>query len=60
MKCCECGKKIPKARLKAVPDTDYCVACAAEEEKHKEPIAFLPDGGDPRDLMDIVTPDDGD
>ena len=27
--CAECGKDIPFERLEAVPDTDYCVECAA-------------------------------
>ena len=28
--CTECGSKIPKMRLKAIPYTPYCVKCASE------------------------------
>ena len=35
MKCFDCGNDIPKARLDAMPDTDYCVKCA---DKHTEPV----------------------
>lgn len=28
--CIECGAKIPKMRLKALPYTPYCVKCASE------------------------------
>jgi hypothetical protein len=31
MNCTECGKKIPKIRLKALPDTTTCVRCSQEE-----------------------------
>ena len=34
MNCLECGTPIPEARMKAVPDTDYCVGCV---DKHTEP-----------------------
>ena len=34
MNCLECGTPIPEARMKAVPDTDYCVRCV---DKHTEP-----------------------
>lgn len=30
--CRECGIKIPKARLKVLPDTEYCVKCSNVEE----------------------------
>jgi DnaK suppressor protein len=30
--CIECGTKIPKTRLKAIPYTPYCVKCASELE----------------------------
>ena len=35
MHCLECGVQIPKMRLDAMPDTDYCVRCA---DKHTEPV----------------------
>ena len=28
--CVECGKKIPKTRLKAIPYTPHCVKCASK------------------------------
>lgn len=28
MNCIECGKIIPKARLKVLPDTETCVKCS--------------------------------
>jgi DnaK suppressor protein len=31
--CEECGAKIPKARLNAIPYATLCVKCAAEQEK---------------------------
>lgn len=30
MNCKICNKRIPKQRLKAVPDTEYCVNCVDE------------------------------
>ena len=30
--CADCGARIPKARLNAIPYTVYCVKCAAEHE----------------------------
>jgi DnaK suppressor protein len=30
--CSECGHKIPKLRLKAIPYTPYCVKCASQME----------------------------
>ncbi len=35
MHCLDCNNEIPKARIEAVPDTDYCVNCA---DKYTEPI----------------------
>ena len=35
MKCFDCGQDIPEARIKAMPDTEYCVQCV---DKHTEPI----------------------
>jgi len=31
--CVECGGRIPKTRLNAIPYTSYCVKCARELEK---------------------------
>ena len=31
--CVECGGKIPKTRLNAIPHTPYCVKCASKLEK---------------------------
>jgi len=28
MNCIRCGKRIPKGRLKAVPETELCVKCS--------------------------------
>lgn len=33
--CTECGARIPKLRLNALPYTPYCVKCAAELETHR-------------------------
>jgi DnaK suppressor protein len=30
--CVECGAKIPKARLNAIPQTPYCIKCAEQNE----------------------------
>ena len=39
-KCEECGEKIPAARLKAVPNTPYCVKCA-EIHGPQKPVGFM-------------------
>ena len=33
--CVECGKKVPKTRLKAIPYTPHCVKCASQLEDKK-------------------------
>ena len=33
--CSECGGRIPKMRLNAIPQTAYCVKCASELEVNK-------------------------
>ena len=39
MNCENCGKKIPKERMEAMPDAIHCVGCA---EKHgAQPHAFM-------------------
>ncbi len=35
MKCFDCDNEISTARLRAMPDTEYCVNCA---DKHTEPV----------------------
>jgi DnaK suppressor protein len=32
-RCEECGKTIPEARLEALPQTPWCVRCAADQEQ---------------------------
>jgi hypothetical protein len=34
VKCFDCNSTIPQARIKAVPDTEYCVECV---DSHTEP-----------------------
>jgi DnaK suppressor protein len=36
-RCEECGRKIPKARLEALPYAAQCVRCASEEEGSFQP-----------------------
>lgn len=56
--CEQCGRKIPKERLKAVPDTVFCVRCAAEvEEESTDRIVPLVDY-DPSELLDAISSDD--
>ena len=31
-KCCECGARIPKTRLNAIPYTPLCIKCATEAQ----------------------------
>lgn len=48
-KCADCGKEIPLARLKAVPDTEFCIDCI---DKHlndiKADFKIDPDANYPR------------
>jgi hypothetical protein len=37
--CEACGKKIPVARIKAIPDTKHCVNCVDE---HGDQLDFIP------------------
>ena len=56
---CElCGRKIPKERIKAVPDTTLCVHCAAqsEEENNTDRVVPLIDY-DPSELLDAISDD---
>jgi RNA polymerase-binding transcription factor DksA len=57
---CEgCGRKIPKERLKAIPDTVLCVQCAtqSESENNMDYIVPLVDY-DPSELLDAISSDD--
>jgi len=56
--CEECGKKIPQARLKVMPNIQFCVKCQAEYEID-HPIddsIYLPEP-DADELNDIISPD---
>jgi hypothetical protein len=57
---CEvCDSRIPKTRLKAMPDATMCVKCAEQdEEDNPQDERYLPDGYDPDDLIDTISPDD--
>ena len=57
--CEECGKKIPKARLKVVPEARFCVACQAvyEIDHPVDDSIYLPEP-DVDELSDIISPDD--
>jgi RNA polymerase-binding transcription factor DksA len=58
--CEQCGRKIPKERLKAVPDTTLCVRCAAEVESEHDtgPVISSSDFYDPGELLDAISSDD--
>ena len=57
--CEQCGRKIPKERLRAIPDTDLCVRCAARSEVKggTERVIPLVDY-DPNELLDAISSDD--
>ena len=59
--CEDCGKRIPKTRLKAVPDARFCVKCQEKNEESdldSSAIRTLPDDYDTDDLIDTITPDE--
>jgi len=57
--CEQCGRKIPKERLKAVPDTVLCVHCAAEVEHEEGTDRIIPlVDYDPSELLDAISSDD--
>jgi RNA polymerase-binding transcription factor DksA len=60
MTCEQCGRKIPKERLKAVPNTTLCVRCAAEVENEYdiEQVISSSDFYDPGELLDAISSDD--
>lgn len=41
MNCKQCEKKIPKARLKAMPETEYCIGCVDEHGPRFEAVPFF-------------------
>ena len=45
--CIYCGKKIPQARLEALPHTDTCVACSDEQIRND----VAPDVASEEDLV---------
>lgn len=52
-KCADCEATIPKARLNALPHTEYCVKCS---EKHPESLKHIDlDSLDVDDYLDIVS-----
>lgn len=56
---CEgCGKRIPKERLKVIPDACLCVQCATkfEDEFGVDRIIPLSDY-DASELLDVISPD---
>ena len=59
---CEgCGKRIPKTRLRALPEARYCIKCQQENEElglDDSAIRTLPDDYDTQDLIDTITPDE--
>ena len=57
--CEECGRKIPKERLKAVPNTTFCVHCAAKSENEGDTERVIPlVDYDPSELLDAISSDD--
>lgn len=56
--CEECGKKIPKLRLKALPGARFCVKCQ-EEYEHEYPLddSIYLSEPDADELTDIISPD---
>lgn len=57
--CEQCGRKIPKERLRAIPNTVLCVHCAAESEDEDSidrPVPLI--DYDPSELLDTISSDD--
>jgi RNA polymerase-binding transcription factor DksA len=57
---CElCGRKIPKERIKALPQTTMCVHCASEAESNSNiNIISLCEDYDTDELLDAISSDD--
>ena len=64
-KCEECGAKIPKSRLNAIPYATHCVKCASQQEvggvnPHRPPVREQPqlrnghEGGSPQSLAHFL------
>lgn len=57
--CEECNKPIPKARLKVLPHTKYCVNCAAVVEVNEpQDDSMYDDSYNPEDCRDIISDND--
>jgi RNA polymerase-binding transcription factor DksA len=57
--CEQCGRKIPKERLKVIPDTVLCVRCAAESERDGGVDRVVPlIDYDPSELLNTISSDD--
>lgn len=55
--CVRCGRKISVARLKAIPVTRLCVACARAEERGEPPLAAAVEEPEERPRQGPVPPD---
>jgi len=51
--CAECGKRIPKARLRLVPAVSLCVACKRDRERLTESRDELPEWSGAEVLADV-------
>ena len=56
--CRGCKRKIPHERLRVVPNTKFCVKCAAENELTNETPFVVLDEYDPLELSSLLSPDD--
>jgi RNA polymerase-binding transcription factor DksA len=56
--CEQCGRKILKERLKAIPDTTLCINCATESEYKNGVDVVVPlFDYDPSELLDTISDD---
>ncbi|MCK9558271.1 MAG: TraR/DksA C4-type zinc finger protein [Candidatus Cloacimonetes bacterium] len=57
--CEQCGRKIPKERLKIIPDAVLCVHCASDAEKDGSTDHIVPlIDYDPSELLNTISSDD--
>lgn len=57
--CEDCGRVIPQARLKIIPNATLCVQCMSVRESTGEVLpAMIFDEYDASELLDTITPDD--
>lgn len=57
--CEDCGRLIPKIRLKILPDATLCVQCMSVRESKGEALPeIIFDDYDASELLDTITPDD--